>query len=237
MPSIRCAAALRNSWFSYLDPALGPVQVTLKPADRCLVIRRAGGPPGAAWTFDLATRAEGTFQPLTMFPGGQGRAYVAGRIEGTAIAIIERLTFAWAGAEPSFSTEVVYAGSDLADITSMVDVEEVNASLVVFDATNAKLVYVDLADGSVTEVASSASHPELASMLGLETHYLYDPSSGSSRVIGLRHYLQPLQFVSASAFLDATTTTLMLVDKGADGTIDASEVVGPVARGRAAIGS
>ncbi len=191
--------------------------VTLYPCSDLLSVGKFDGVIQESWNLTIASQAEGDFQPLSIRLGRAGQLFVAGRLTGNQEPAIYRFDFGWTPSGPVYSPELIYRGFDVGDVLDMGFAQDFNNKLILFDYTNARLLYLDLAEDNLLEIASYSEFPQILEMLCFATNLATDDPSGAPNTLLLtmeprdRFFPRPLYGGFAA---------LSLWDRLGDGTID-----------------
>ena len=190
--------------------------ITLIPTQKALTIIYYGKGSGG-WRDDLSQQKEGEFQPLCMIETIPGKIVVAGRMVGTFDSAIYEFSFDWSKLRPNLVSRRIYLGTDIGDITGMVQIDELKETIAVFDYSNAAIASVDLESGMVKRLLSPDSeHLELLEAKGMRADWIA-PNEEKGTPAGVWYTLQPTQGIN---LLRGGILTINAVDYGIDGTID-----------------
>lgn len=206
---------LLGSSAGYSDP-YGNWKMILDANGDDLYLSRVAGGNSNHWEYDLTSVIHGGFDAQAMVGGKPGSVFVAGRDTANGNGEIHKIEFGWSQGHPVLSVSLVYGGSGFEDIVSIDYSGPVNNSVTLFEWTNARLIGVDVMSGQLNVLADSTSYPELLEMASMRSQLSFSPTW---EVEGITYSFQVPQDYDSLSF-GSGRVELLLLDQGADGTID-----------------
>ena len=100
---------------------------------------------------------------------------------------------------------------------------DINNSITVLDWTNARLVSIDIGNGSTSVLAAPSEYPDLLAMASMRSVNMFDLNGLPS---GVAYYLQDAQDHDNSP-LGSSRVQLILFDEQADGVINQVTLISP----------
>jgi hypothetical protein len=200
----------------------GSIQIDLFPEFQELDIVVKGQTDMKKWTFDMATILGQDWEALEMESTNYRNLYFACRNKASGVGSLVHCTIGWTGEQPGFQVVTLVESASIGDVSSMTDISEYQDAIALYDYTNAKIWYVNILDGTLSEAASGAQYPDLWDFNQIQASTLLNEEG--TEVIGLAFWLGPQQNSRMEYF--GREESLYLKDFGPDGSIDSLHRIG-----------
>lgn len=202
-----------------LSTGINRFSLIFAPAEAQLRIYRRTSSISEAWTYSVKDFIGSGFEPNRMFAATDNLILFLGRNTANGNGMVLSCRVGWNGTEPTMLFNTLLDSSEVGDLTDGASISKANDSVVLFDYTNARVVYMSLFDGSLTELIGYQSQPEVLDMQGVMAGYYKDPNTGE--FIGIKILLQ----VSQKNVFGGPNPMILVTDLEADGVLDSVSIL------------
>lgn len=201
----------------------GSWNIILSASDDLLNIIRTKKAAHGAWSYDLGTLIDSSFDAQFVTAGAKRQLFVAGRNRISLFGELYRLDFGWSQGAPEITVTSIYSGSGFGDVVSMGFTGGWNNSVAIFDWTEAKIVRVNIMSGALTVVADRATYPSLEQMASMRIVPVFDMSLQET---GFSYQLQDQQDYDSLNF-GSFRKRVTFLDIGGDDSFEDVIVITP----------